>query len=76
RLDSQPEADLTELSRVVLADTENAWSKYFQQHGQRYTPTTRVLYEGGTSTASGTGQSAMRPFDCPGDQKCYLDLSF
>lgn len=76
RLDSQQEAELNELSRVVLADTEKAWSKYFQQHGQRYTPTTMVLYEGGTSTACGTGQSAMGPFYCPGDQKVYLDLSF
>ena len=76
RLDSQQEAELNELSRVVLADTEKAWSKYFQQHGQRYTPATMVLYEGGTSTACGTGQSAMGPFYCPGDQKVYLDLSF
>lgn len=43
RLDSQQEAELKELSRVVLADTEKAWSKYFQQHGQHYTPTTMVL---------------------------------
>lgn len=76
RLDSQQEAELNELSRVVLADTEKAWSKYFQQHGQHYTPTTMVLYKGGTSTACGTGQSAMGPFYCPGDQKVYLDLSF
>ena len=69
RLDSQQEAELNELSRVVLADTEKAWSKYFQQHSQRYTPTTMVLYEGGTSTACGMGQSAMGPFYCPGDKK-------
>lgn len=43
RLDSQQEAELNELSRVVLADTEKAWSKYFQQHGQRYTPATMVF---------------------------------
>lgn len=76
RLDSQQEAELKELSRVVLADTEKAWSKYFQQHGQHYTPTTMVLYKGSTSTACGTGQSAMGPFYCPGDQRVYLDLSF
>ena len=74
RLDSQQEAELNELSRVVLADTEKAWGKYFQQHGQSYRPTTMVLYEGGTSTACGTGQSAMGPFYCPGDPKSLFGL--
>ncbi|SPY03934.1 Predicted metalloprotease [Neisseria flavescens] len=54
-----------------LLRRKKAWSKYFQQHGQRYTPTTMVLYEGGTSTACGTGQSAMGPFYCLGDQKVF-----
>ena len=75
-LNQQEENDLNELARVTLADTEKAWSAYFRQNGQNYTPTTMVLYTGGTSTACGTGQAAMGPFYCPGDQKVYLDLSF
>lgn len=75
-LDSKQEAQLDELARVTLADTEAAWSNYFSRHGQRYTPTTLVLYTGGTQTACGTGQAAMGPFYCPGDRKVYLDLSF
>ena len=75
-LNSQQEAQLNELSRVVLSYTEAAWSQYFAQHGQKYSPTTLVLYTGGTRTACGIGQAAMGPFYCPGDRKVYLDLSF
>lgn len=76
KLAPEQENQLNELSRVVLADTEAVWSKYFSEHGQKYTPTTLVLYTGGTQTACGTGQAAMGPFYCPGDRKVYLDLSF
>ncbi len=41
-----------------------------------YTAPTTVLYEQGTSTGCGYGQSAMGPFYCPTDHKVYLDLSF
>jgi predicted metalloprotease len=35
-----------------------------------------VLYEQGTSTGCGHGESAMGPFYCPADNKVYLDLGF
>lgn len=41
-----------------------------------YRPPTVTLYEQGTVTGCGFGQSAMGPFYCPADQKVYLDLSF
>ncbi|MCF7521818.1 neutral zinc metallopeptidase [Neisseria sp. ZJ106] len=75
-LDPQQENQLNELARVVLADTEATWSEYFARDGRQYTPTTMVLYTGGTQTACGMGQAAMGPFYCPGDRKVYLDLSF
>lgn len=75
-LDSQQEAQLNELARVVLADTENVWQQYFAEHGATYKPTTLVLYSGATQTSCGTGQAAMGPFYCPADQRVYLDLSF
>lgn len=41
-----------------------------------YTPPKTVLYDQGTSTGCGYGQSAMGPFYCPNDQTVYLDLGF
>ena len=61
---------------VVLASTEDVWSQIFQQAGQRYPAPKLVLYRGATPTACGTGQAAMGPFYCPGDQKVYIDLGF
>ncbi|WP_298162655.1 neutral zinc metallopeptidase [Brevundimonas sp.] len=39
-------------------------------------PDNIVLYERGTPTGCGFGQSAMGPFYCPADRQVYLDLSF
>ncbi len=41
-----------------------------------YQPPNIVLYEQGTGTGCGYGQSAMGPFYCPADRTVYLDLSF
>ncbi|NYT86420.1 KPN_02809 family neutral zinc metallopeptidase [Pollutimonas harenae] len=67
----------TQFVSKVLADTEDAWTAVFQQQGWgSYQEPKLVLFNGATPTACGTGQSAMGPFYCPGDQKVYLDLSF
>ena len=74
--ETQEEAQLKQFASVVLAETEDTWQEYFAQHGSQYIAPKLVLYRGSTPTACGTGQSAMGPFYCPGDQKVYLDLSF
>jgi len=61
---------------TVLRNTEVVWSDVFRQNGGSYTPPRLVLFRGATPTACGTGQSAMGPFYCPGDQKVYIDLGF
>ena len=61
---------------VVLASTEDVWTKIFQQGGAQYRDPKLVLFRGAVPTACGTGQSAMGPFYCPGDQKVYLDMNF
>lgn len=61
---------------TVLADTEDVWQQIFRQGGATYQEPKLVLFRGAVGTACGTGQSAMGPFYCPGDQKVYIDLSF
>lgn len=61
---------------TVLADTEDVWTQIFRQGGATYQDPRLVLFRGAIATACGTGQSAMGPFYCPGDQKVYIDLSF
>lgn len=75
----QPPASdhMTVFVRKVLGNTERTWSHVFETElNQRYAPPTLVLFSGATPTACGTGQSAMGPFYCPGDQKVYIDLAF
>jgi predicted metalloprotease len=61
---------------TVLADTEDVWKDVFKQGGAQYQEPKLVLFRGATPTACGTGQAAMGPFYCPGDQKVYIDLRF
>ena len=60
----------------VLASTEDTWNEVFRANGRQYKEPKLVLFTGVTPTACGTGQSAMGPFYCPGDQKVYIDLAF
>lgn len=61
---------------TVLADTEDVWTTIFRAQGASYVKPKLVLFSGSTPTACGTGQSAVGPFYCPGDQKVYIDLGF
>lgn len=61
---------------TVLADTEDVWGELFKAQGGAYQQPKLVLFRGATPTACGTGQTAMGPFYCPGDQKVYIDLAF
>jgi predicted metalloprotease len=62
--------------KVVLADTEDVWTRLFAEQGARYPFPTLVLYRGMVQSACGNASSASGPFYCPGDYKLYIDLSF
>lgn len=70
------EDEAAQFTRTVFALTEDTWQKLFQQMNKTWQPPTLVMYRGQTSTACGSGQSAMGPFYCPADSKVYIDLSF
>ena len=73
---SAEENQLADFVSVVLADTEDVWSKIFQQQGNTYQEPTLVLFTGTDQSACGYAQAATGPFYCPADQQVYIDLSF
>jgi uncharacterized protein len=62
--------------KVVMADTEDAWTDEFSRHGKKYEFPVMKVYRQAVQTGCGTGSAAMGPFYCPEDQKVYIDLSF
>lgn len=71
-----PQDTMGQFVATVLADTEDVWRAQFRAQGAQYQDPRLVLFRGATPTACGTGQTAMGPFYCPGDQKVYIDLAF
>ncbi|MEZ6061641.1 MAG: neutral zinc metallopeptidase [Planctomycetaceae bacterium] len=67
-----------EFIAVVLNDTEEVWTKLFQEQvrGGSYRKPKLVIYEGRTTTGCGTGDARMGPFYCPADQVIYIDPGF
>ena len=71
-----PADEMGQFVSKVLGSTEDVWGSVFQQSNSQYRPPTLVIYDGQVSSACGTGQSAMGPFYCSGDEKLYIDLAF
>jgi predicted metalloprotease len=71
-----PDSKQEKFARVVLADTEDVWTKLFNDMGKTYQPTVMHSFTDGVNTACGQASSQSGPFYCPGDQKVYLDVSF
>jgi len=77
--DYQPtpeEQERFEFVSVVLADTEDIWSREFSARGLQYREPELVIYTRATQTGCGLGQAQMGPFYCPADETVYVDLSF
>ena len=71
------EEELAKFSRIILAGTEDVWTKIFQENGLgQYVSPTLVLFTDQVNSACGSASAAVGPFYCSGDQKLYIDLSF
>jgi uncharacterized protein len=74
---SQEDQREGEFVSVVLADTENVWSRVFaDQLNADYHPPVLVLFSQVTPSPCGGASGATGPFYCPLDQKVYLDTNF
>ena len=86
--DASPDnAAACDFSRVVLASTEDVWSKQFSEGTlprykgrsvpRTYKQPTLVVFSGSVTTGGcGSASSAVGPFYCPADDKLYIDPSF
>ena len=61
---------------AILVDTEDVWTKIFQENNINYKRPNLVLFTRNVETACGNATSDSGPFYCPGDQKVYMDLTF
>ena len=69
---AQPQDEAGEFVSVILADTEDTWSRLFQEAGSRYQEPELVLFSGAVQSACGMAGAAMGPFYCPADQRIYM----
>jgi len=80
--DTQPRAvsaaddSMKRFVSVVLADTEDVWTKLFRDMNRTYIPPKLVLFRGGIPSGCGLASTQMGPFYCPTNRKIYIDLSF
>ena len=74
--DHQLNDETSQFVAVVLADTEDIWSKLFSDRNKRYVDPTLVMFTQGTQSGCGFASEATGPFYCPADSKVYIDLSF
>lgn len=68
--------EMRDFVETVLADTEDVWTKIFEENGMTYEKPKLVLFRDAVQTACGGASSASGPFYCPADRKVYMDLAF
>jgi predicted metalloprotease len=75
----QPTAEevaMADYVSVVLAGTEDVWTKVFNESNMTYRPPKLVFFGGQIESACGFAAASSGPFYCPEDEKVYIDLSF
>ncbi|MES2064543.1 MAG: neutral zinc metallopeptidase [Bacteroidota bacterium] len=76
QVDSPHKKEQKQFIRVVQADTEDVWTKLFNDMGKTYVKPKIISFEEGVTTGCGEASSASGPFYCPADKRVYIDVSF
>lgn len=68
---------LADFVSVVLAGTEDVWTKIFREQGWgTYEPPRMVLFHGAVQSGCGNATAQVGPFYCSADKTVYIDLDF
>lgn len=73
---SPADKEMGEFVKTIQADTEDIWTKIFQENNLTYEDPKIVLFTSNVETACGSATAASGPFYCPGDKKVYMDMAF
>ncbi len=73
---SKADAEAGAFVEVMLAETEDVWTRRFAESGVRYERPRLVLFSGQTQSGCGFASAATGPFYCPADKTIYLDTDF
>lgn len=76
-VETSEDRQLADFASVVLAGTEDVWSKIFQEQGWgEYEAPKMVLFHGAVQSGCGNATSQVGPFYCSADRTVYIDLDF
>jgi hypothetical protein len=76
RQTGRPDDELAGFVSVVLADTEDVWSREFQERQAQYREPMLVLFTDAVRSGCGHAGASVGPFYCPADERVYIDLGF
>lgn len=72
----RPDDELAAFVSVVLADTEDVWTRQFADRQADYREPTLVLFTDAVRSGCGHAGASIGPFYCPADERLYIDLGF
>lgn len=76
-VETEEDKQLADFASVVLAGTEDVWTKLFEQNGWgTYEAPKMVLFHGSVQSGCGQASAQIGPFYCSADKTVYLDLDF
>ena len=76
-VETEEDRQLADFVSVVLAGTEDVWTKVFREEGWgEYEAPKLVMFHGSVQSGCGNATSQVGPFYCSADKTVYIDLDF